>query len=59
LLRFTEDFKQWLKKEGNFHPSPVNCGIGSKTESISWVEAKNEAPSIRRWGDERVVVIFT
>ncbi len=37
----------------------VNCGIGSKTESIVWVEAKNEAPPNRRWGNERVVVIFT
>jgi hypothetical protein len=37
----------------------VNCGIGLKTESIAWVEAKNKAPPIQRWGDERVVVIFT
>ncbi len=35
---------------------PVSCGIGSKTESIAWLEAKNKAPSIQRWGNERVVV---
>ncbi len=28
-------------------------------ESYAWVEAENEAPPIRSWGDERVVVIFT
>jgi hypothetical protein len=37
----------------------MNCGIGSKTKTIAWVEAENEAPSIWRWGHERVVVIFT
>ncbi len=36
----------------------VSCSLRSKTESIAWVEAKNEAPSIWRWGDERVVLIF-
>jgi hypothetical protein len=33
----------------------TNCGIGSKTESIEWVEAENEAPLvIPRWGDDTV-----
>jgi hypothetical protein len=41
------------------HSSGVNCGIRSKTELIAWAEAENEAPPIWRWGDERVVVIFT
>ncbi len=37
----------------------VNCEIRSKTESIAWVEAENKAPPIWRWGDERVVIMFT
>jgi hypothetical protein len=41
------------------HSSPVDWGIGSKTESIAWAEAKNKAPPIPRWGDESVVVFFT
>jgi hypothetical protein len=27
-------------------------------DSIAWVEAKNEAPPIQRWGNERVVVFL-
>ncbi len=37
----------------------LNCGIGLKTESIAWVEVENKASPIQRWGDERVVVVFT
>ena len=37
----------------------MNCGIESKTKTIALVEAKKEAPSLWRWGDERVVVVFT
>ena len=28
-------------------------------ESKAWDEAENKAPPIWRWGDEKVVVIFT
>jgi hypothetical protein len=42
-----------------YDPIRVNCEIGLKMESIAWAEAENEAPPIQRWGNERVVVIFT
>ncbi len=49
----------WLRFQ--YYPTDhsVNCGIGSKTESIAWVEAENKAPPIWRWGNESVVAIFT